>query len=159
MAVALRLPAGFLRRWSPIALLGVLAMLVLVLIPGLGVRLNGARQWFDLGFAHVQPSEVAKLIFALWGAHVLALRERYLTTTSLLVPVLPVFGVFSLLLIAEPDFGAVVTLGLVLVGLLWAGGMPLRWFGCFIGAAAVLVVIMVKIAPYRMARITAFMDP
>jgi cell division protein FtsW len=159
MLVALRLPAGFLRRWSPIALLAVIVMLMLVLVPFIGVKLNGARQWFDLGFAHLQPSEVGKLVFALWGAHVLALRERYLTTTSLLVPVLPVFGVFSLLLIAEPDFGAVISLGLVLVGLLWAGGMPLRWFGWFLGAAAVLVVILVKAAPYRMARITSFLDP
>jgi cell division protein FtsW len=159
MAVALRLPAGFLRRWSPIALIAVVAMLVLVLVPFIGVELNGARQWFDLGFALLQPSEIAKLVFALWGAHVLALRERYLTTTSLLVPVLPVFGVLSLLLIAEPDFGGVVSLGLVLVGLLWAGGMPLRWFGWFLVAGAVLVAIMVKVAPYRMARVTAFLDP
>jgi cell division protein FtsW len=159
MLVALRLPAGFLRRWSPIALLGVVAMLLLVLVPGIGLRLNGARQWFDLGFANLQPSEVAKLVFALWGAHVLALRERYLTTKSLLVPVLPVFGILSLLLIAEPDFGAVVSLGLVLIGLLWAGGMPLRWFGMLIGVAAAGIAIMVWVAPYRMARITAFLDP
>ena len=159
MLVALRLPAGFLRRWSPIALIVVAVMLVLVLVPFIGVKLNGARQWFDLGVAHLQPSEVGKLVFALWGAHVLALRERYLTTTSLLVPVLPVFGVLSLLLIAEPDFGAVVSLGLVLVGLLWAGGMPLRWFGWFLAGAAVLIVIMVQAAPYRMARITSFLDP
>ena len=136
MLVALRLPVGFLRRWSPIALLVVVGMLLLVLVPGIGLKLNGARQWFNLGFANLQPSEIAKLVFALWGAHVLALRERYLTTKSLLVPVLPVFGVLSLLLIAEPDFGAVVSLGLVLVGLLWAGGMPLRYFGWFVVAAA-----------------------
>ena len=159
MAVALRLPAGLLRRWSPIALVGVAVLLVLVLIPGIGVRLNGARQWFDLGFAHLQPSEIAKLVFALWGAHVLALRERYLTTRSLLVPVLPVFGVLSFLLILEPDFGAVVSLGLVLIGLLWAGGMPLRWFGVFIAAGATAVTAMVWLAPYRMRRITAFLDP
>jgi cell division protein FtsW len=159
MLVALRLPAGFLRRWSPIALIVVVAMLILVLVPGIGVRLNGARQWFDLGFAHLQPSEIAKLVFALWGAHVLALRERYLTTTSLLVPVLPVFGILSVLLIAEPDFGAVVSLGLVLVGLLWGGGMPLRWFGWFAVAAAAVLAAMVKLAPYRMARITSFLDP
>ena len=159
MLVALRLPAGFLRRWSPIALIAVFVMLLLVLVPFIGVKLNGARQWFDLGFAHLQPSEVGKLVFALWGAHVLALRERYLTTTSLLVPVLPVFGILSLLLIFEPDFGAVVSLGLVLVGLLWAGGMPLRWFGIFLAAGATLVVLMIWIAPYRMARITSFMDP
>jgi cell division protein FtsW len=159
MLVALRLPAGFLRRWSPIALLVVFGMLLLVLVPGIGLKLNGARQWFDLGFANLQPSEIAKLVFALWGAHVLALRERYLTTTSLLVPVLPVFGILALLLIAEPDFGAVVSLGLVLIGLLWGGGMPLKYFGVFLGVGAVAVAAMVWLAPYRMARVTSFLDP
>jgi cell division protein FtsW len=145
MLLALRLPAGFLRRWSPIALVGVIVLLLLVLV--VGVRLNGARQWFDLGFAHLQPSEIAKLVFALWGAHVLAMRERYLTTRSLLVPVLPVFGVLSLLLIVEPDFGAVVSLGLVLVGLLWGGDMPVRYFVLFAVTAAIVVVILVQAAP------------
>jgi cell division protein FtsW len=159
MLVALRLPVGLMRRWAPIALIVVVFLLLLVLVPGIGLKLNGARQWFDLGFANFQPSEAAKLIFALWGAHVLALRERYLTTTSLLVPVLPVFGILSLLLIAEPDFGGVVSLGLVLIGLLWSGGMPLRWFGIFIATGATAVVLMVWLAPYRMARITAFLDP
>jgi cell division protein FtsW len=159
MLVALRLPAGFLRRWSPIALLVVVFLLLLVLVPGVGLKLNGARQWFNLGFANFQPSEVAKLVFALWGAHVLALRERYMTTSSLLVPVLPVFGVLSLLMIVEPDFGSVVSLGLVLAGLLWAGGMPMKYFGGFVVVAAVLIVILVKAAPYRMARITSFLDP
>jgi cell division protein FtsW len=159
MFVALRLPSGLIRRWSPIALIVVAAMLLLVLVPGIGVRLNGARQWFDLGFALVQPSEIAKLVFALWGAHVLALRERYLTTTSLLVPVLPVFGILALLVIAEPDFGGVVSLGLVLVGLLWAGGMPLRWFLWAIAAGAAALAGVVAVSPERLARITSFMDP
>jgi cell division protein FtsW len=159
MLVALRLPTGLLRRWSPIALVVVVFLLLLVLVPGIGLKLNGARQWFNLGFANFQPSEAAKLIFALWGAHVLALRERYLTTKSLLVPVLPVFGVLSLLLIAEPDFGGVVSLGLVLTGLLWAGGMPLRWFGIFIATGATAIALLVWLAPYRAARITAFLDP
>jgi cell division protein FtsW len=157
MMVALRLPAGFLRRWSPIALIGVTLLLLLVLI--VGVRLNGAKQWFDLGFAHLQPSELAKLVFALWGAHVIALRERYLTTSSLLVPVLPVFGVLALLLLAEPDFGAVATLGLVLVGLLWAGGMPVRWFGLVAVGGAALLAVVVTVSPERMERITSFLDP
>jgi cell division protein FtsW len=159
MAVALRLPAGFLRRWSPIALIGVAVLLLLVLIPGIGVKVNGARQWFDLGFAYFQPSEVAKLVFALWGAHVVALRERYLTTSSLLVPVLPVFGVLSLLLIREPDFGAVATLGLVLVGLLWAGGMPIRWFGAVALAGGASLGLVVTFSAERMDRLTAFLDP
>ncbi|TKJ34064.1 putative lipid II flippase FtsW, partial [Blastococcus sp. CCUG 61487] len=159
MVVVMRLPVALLRRWAPIGLLVVAALLLLVLIPGIGQQRNGARQWISLGFTDFQPSELGKLVFALWGAHVLALRERYLTTKSLLVPVLPVFGVLSFLLILEPDFGGVVTLGLVLVGLLWAGGMPLRWFAALLGVAAVLTAVLVAVAPYRMARITSFLDP
>jgi cell division protein FtsW len=159
MLIALRLPVGTVRRWAPIGLLVSVLLLLLVLIPGIGKELNGARQWINLGFTDFQPSELAKLVFALWGAHVIALRERYLTTKSLLVPVLPVFGILSLLLIAEPDFGGVVSLGLVLIGLLWAGGMPLRYFGFFLAGAAALITLLVWVAPYRMARITAFLDP
>jgi cell division protein FtsW len=159
MLVALRLPVGFLRRWSPIALIGVALLLALVLVPGIGLKINGARQWFDLGFAHFQPSEVAKLVFALWGAHVLALRERYLTTKSLLVPVVPVFVVLSALLMAEPDFGAVVTLGLVLVGLLWAGGMPVRWFAAVAVAGAGALALVATFSLERRERLTAFLDP
>jgi cell division protein FtsW len=159
MLVALRMPTGLIRRWAPIALVVVAALLLLVLVPGIGVKLNGARQWFNLGFALLQPSEIAKLVFALWGAHVLALRERYLTTSSLLVPVLPVFGVLALLVIAEPDFGGVVTLGLVLAGLLWAGGMPLRWFGGAIASAVALIGLVALVSDERRARLTSFLDP
>jgi cell division protein FtsW len=159
MVVALRMPAGFLRRCSPYALLGVGFLLLVVLVPGIGMRINGARQWFNLGIAHLQPSEVAKLVFALWGAHVLALRERYLTTRSLLVPVVPVFLVLSGLLMLEPDFGSVVTLGLVLVGLLWAGGAPPKVWGVFVALAGAGIALLVVAAPYRAARITAFLHP
>jgi cell division protein FtsW len=159
MLIALRLPVGVLRRWSPIALIGVFVLLLAVLVPGIGMRINGARQWFNLGVAHLQPSEVAKLVFALWGAHVLAMRERYMTTRSLLVPVLPVFVLLSLTLILEPDFGSVVSLGLVLAGLLWGAGMPLRYFAGFTVLSAALMAIMIKAAPYRMARVTSFLDP
>jgi cell division protein FtsW len=159
MAVTMRLPIGLIRRWSPIALVVVAVLLLLVLVPGIGVKLNGARQWIDLGFTLFQPSELAKIVLALWGAHVLALRERYLTTASLLVPVLPVFGVLSLLIIAEPDFGGVVSLGLVLTGLLWAGGMPLRWFAAAVAGGAALLALVVTVSAERRDRLTSFLDP
>lgn len=159
MWLALRLPTGFLRRWSPVALLAVAGLLVLVLVPGVGVRLNGARQWFDLGVATLQPSEIAKLVFALWGAHILALRDRHLTVRPLLLPLVPVFIALSLLLLLEPDFGAAASLGLVLVGLLWAGSAPWRTWAGFAVLAAAAAAALVFLAPYRMARITAFLDP
>jgi cell division protein FtsW len=159
MLAALRLPVGRLRQWSGRGMLVVFALLVLVLIPGLGIRLNGSRAWFDLGFTNFQPSELAKLVFALWGAHVIALRERYLTTRSLLVPVLPVFGLLALLLLAEPDMGAVVSLGLVVAGLLWAGGLSGRGVAAAVVSVVALVWLMVQVAPYRMARFASFLDP
>src|SRR3712207_9216325 len=76
-----------------------------------------------------------------------------------MVPLLPVFGVLAFLLYLEPDFGGIVSLGLVLVGLLWGGGMPLRYFAWFAGVSALAIWVMVQAAPYRMARITAFLDP
>ncbi|SDO76507.1 cell division protein FtsW [Klenkia soli] len=159
MLVAVRLPVGHVRRYSGVALLVVAFLLVVVLVPGIGSELNGARQWFDLGVVNLQPSELSKLVLALWGAHVIALRERWLTTKSLLVPVLPVFGVLSLLLIREPDFGAVMIHALVVAGLLWAGGIRGRHIGIAAGVVAVLVVVMVQLAPYRLARVTSFLHP
>ncbi|WP_308123371.1 putative lipid II flippase FtsW [Modestobacter marinus] len=159
MVAAMRLPVSRIRQWSGRAMLVVFLLLVLVLVPGLGIKLNGSRAWFDLGVTNFQPSELGKLVFALWGAHVIALREKYLTTQSLLVPVLPVFVLMSLLLLAEPDMGAVVSLGLVVAGLMWAGGIGWRYVGWGVLGVAGLVWLMVAVAPYRMARLTSFIDP
>ncbi|MGY5882175.1 putative lipid II flippase FtsW [Modestobacter lacusdianchii] len=159
MLVAMRLPVGRIRQWAGRGMLLVFLLLLLVLVPGIGLKLNGSRAWFDLGFTNFQPSELAKLVFALWGAHVLALRERYLTTRSLLVPVIPVFVLMCLLLLAEPDMGAVVSLGLVVAGLMWAGGLSRRYIAGAVALVAALVALMVAVAPYRMARVTSFLDP
>jgi cell division protein FtsW len=159
LVVALRTPVGLVRRWALLALVASVVLLVLVLVPGIGMRLNGSRAWIDLGVTNFQPSEMAKLVFALWGAHVLAVRERFLTVQTLLVPVLPVFAVLSLLLYLEPDFGGIVSLGLVLVGLLWGAGLPRRFFAGFAVVGAAGLALMVAVAPYRLERITAFLDP
>ncbi len=159
LLVAVRLPVGLVRRWARLGLIVAVVLLVAVLVPGIGMELNGSRAWIDLGFTTFQPSELAKLVFALWGAHVLAVRERFLTVKTLLVPLLPVFAVLSLLLYREPDFGGIVSLGLVLVGLLWAGGLPWRWWAGFTAVGVAAVVVMVSQASYRLERVTSFLDP
>jgi cell division protein FtsW len=159
LGVAVRLPAGLIRRWSPVALAAVTALLVAVLIPGIGVVYNGSRAWISLGFTDFQPSELSKLVVALWGAHVIANRGRHLTVRTLLVPLLPVFALLCVLLMQEPDFGAVVSLTLVLAGLLWAGGLPGRLWGIGIATAATLAYVLVTSNPERTERVTSFLHP
>ncbi|SFO28702.1 cell division protein FtsW [Geodermatophilus obscurus] len=159
LAVAVRLPAGWIRRWSPVALGAVTVLLVAVLVPGIGVEYNGSRAWISLGFTDFQPSELTKLVVALWGAHVLALRGRHLTVRTLLLPLLPVFVLLCGLLMLEPDFGAVVSLLLVVTGLLWAGGLPARLWGIGIASAATLAYVLVTSSPERTERVTSFLHP
>lgn len=157
--VAVRLPVGYLRRYSGIALLVVTVMLLAVLVPGIGKELNGARQWISLGVVDVQPSELAKLVLALWGAHVIALREKWLTTKALLVPVVPAFLLLAALVLLEPDMGATVGLGLVVAGLLWSGGLPGRWIAGLGALAVAAVAVTALSASYRAARVFSFLDP
>ncbi len=157
--VAVRLPIGYLRRYSGIALVVVTVMLLAVLVPGIGKELNGARQWISLGLVDVQPSELAKLVLALWGAHVIALREKWLTTKALLVPVVPAFLLLALLVLAEPDMGATVGLGLVVAGLLWSGGLPGRWIAGLGVVAVAGIAVTALSASYRAARVFSFLDP
>src|SRR3954468_1777080 len=175
MLVALRLPIGRLRRWSSRGMLVAFGLLAVVMlpIPGVTLELNGARAWFNLGFTNFQPSELAKLVFALWGAHVIATREKYLTTQALPTPALPAFllmslppppglrplVLLSLRLRAEQDVGGVVSLLLVVAGLMWAGGLSRRYIGYAVLLVAGVVTLMVALAPYRLARVTGFIDP
>jgi cell division protein FtsW len=159
LGVAVHLPAGWIRRWSSVALLAVTVLLVAVLVPGIGSEYNGSRAWISLGFTDFQPSELTKLVVALWGAHVLALRGRHLTVRTLLLPLLPVFVLLCGLLMLEPDFGAVVSLLLVVAGLLWAGGLPGRMWGLGVAGAATLAYVVVVSDPERTERVTSFLRP
>jgi cell division protein FtsW len=155
---ALLTPATVLRRWSARGLLLIAFLLLAVLVPGIGVKVAGARKWFNLGVGYFQPSEFAKLAFALWGAHLLVLR-RNLSTRSLLLPIAPVFVVLFLLIVVEPDFGSAVSFLVVLVGLLWAAGAPRRVWFWLIGVAVVGGGGLISLAPYRVARFTSFLNP
>ncbi|HEV7186573.1 MAG TPA: putative lipid II flippase FtsW [Blastococcus sp.] len=157
--VALLTPAAVLRRWSGRSLLLIAFLLLVVLVPGVGVKVGGARKWFNLGVGYFQPSEFAKLAFGLWGAHLIVLRQRFLTTRTLLLPIVPVFAGLAALIVVEPDFGSAVSFLVVLVGLLWAGGAPRRVWFWLIGVSAVAAFALISLAPYRAARFTSFLNP
>lgn len=147
------------RRWSFVMLLGVLALLVAVLIPGVGAAFQGARRWIHLGPLFFQPAELAKLALilalALWiereGGRSLA-GERAL---PFLVPV----ALVGVLVLAQPDFGTVVIITLIVFALFFAAGAPLRQIGYLAGVLTVLFALAIAVQPYRLERFRTYLNP
>ena len=124
--------------------------------------INGARRWIDIGPLQVQPSEFAKLAILLWGADLLARKQQLGTlrrARHLFVPLLPGFVVVVALVMAEPDLGTTLCFMMILLGLLWMIGMPLRYFLGVLVAIAGAVLLLAVAAPYRLQRLTTFTDP
>ena len=142
-------------------LLGFAALLlVLVLIPGLGVSINGSRRWLRLGALSFQPAELAKLALVVYLAAFLARKREQLDDVwQGLVPPLAVGGVLAGLVLLQPDLGNAVTLLVLTVGLLFLGGARTSWLAMLALAALPLAAVAVWMAPYRMRRVFAFLDP
>jgi cell division protein FtsW len=162
MWVAATLPPRAFRTLSyPLLLLSVLA-LVLVLVPGLGASAGVATRWISFGSFQLQPSEPAKLSLVLWGADLLARKEKLRQLTEwrqLLIPLLPGAGLLVLLVMLGDDLGTTLVLLTIFLALFWVVGAPGRLFLGIAGLIGVLVAILIVVEPYRMQRLTGFLDP
>ena len=138
-----------------VALLALLA----VLIPGLGVRVNGARRWVELGLMRGQPSELAKVAMVFAVAHYCGVNQRHMPTLvrGFLVPCAGI-GLFGLLIIAEPDFGTAALTGVVGFAMLFLAGARLRYLIPTALTGLGLFALAVWHDPVRFGRITAFLD-
>ncbi|GAA3461949.1 putative lipid II flippase FtsW [Saccharothrix longispora] len=157
--VVLRIPLRRFRHGSTMAMLVCVIMLCLVLTP-LGTVAGGAQSWFTVGPVSFQPIEPAKLALALWGSHVLVTKRALLDQyRHLLVPVVPVALVVFALVMLQPDLGGTITLGVVLMSLLWFVGAPMRLFGVIAVGAVTSAVVLAVGADYRMKRVQTFLNP
>jgi len=158
--LGLRLRPRAYRLLAYPALLLALGLLAAVLLPGIGEKVHSARRWIDFGPVQLQPSEPAKLALTLWGADLLVRKHRLLgRLRHLALPLLPVTAVLAGLVMLEPDLGTTLCLGLVLFGLLWTVGTPARFFALLTALVGVAVVALIYYEPYRLVRLTAFLDP
>ncbi|HEY3736523.1 MAG TPA: putative lipid II flippase FtsW [Jatrophihabitans sp.] len=133
-----------------------------VLVPGIGVDINDSRRWLDIGPLQLQPSEFAKLALLLWGGDLLARKQQFGTlrrTRHLFIPLLPGFLVVAALVAKEPDLGTTCCLVLILLGLLWMVGMPLRYFALLLITLSAGVLAIARLMPARWERVTTFMHP
>jgi len=152
-----------MRVWQslgPLMLLLALVLLCVVLIPGVGHEVNGSRRWVRLGIMNLQVSEPARLCLLVYLAGYVvrqqkALREQFV---GFLRPML-VLSLGCALLLAEPDFGAAIVLLATALVMLFVAGARVRDFLLFFSAAVVAMVILAVTSPYRMKRLTGFLDP
>jgi cell division protein FtsW len=148
------------RRYTPLLLLVAFALLVLVLIPGFGREINGARRWLGAGPLQFQPSEIMKLALVLHSASILAARPKIARSLrGVAGPVLGVGGAAVLLIMGQPDLGTSLVICFTMAALLVAAGLPMRQLGLVALAGAVLVLLFALFEPYRRARLTTFLNP
>jgi cell division protein FtsW len=157
MMAASRFDYRRLRQLAPGLVLVALGGCLLVLV--VGSRINGARRWIEVGPATFQPSELAKLAIAVWAAAYLCKRPAPRTLKELARPVGLLLGLFSLLILAEPDLGTAISLAVVLIAVLLISGTPMPTLAAGTGIAVSIGLIAIWFEPYRRARIFSFLDP
>lgn len=159
MAVMMRYDYKKLRKFAGIGLLICMVLLLAVYIPGLGVKINGARRWLRLGF-NLQPVELAKIALIIYMAHSLTKKQKKVREfVSGIVPYAIVLGIILTLLMFQPDLGSAMTLIAVAVAMLFVAGMRYAYIGYVLAILIPLGSLFVVNSAYRMQRITAFLDP
>ncbi|MBA3997203.1 MAG: putative lipid II flippase FtsW [Candidatus Accumulibacter sp.] len=159
-AVAFQVPLNTWQQLAPWLFVSGFVLLALVLIPGIGRDVNGARRWLSLGFANLQPSELMKLFAVLYAAdytvrkmpHMHDLKKAFLPMAGAMIAV-------GILLLKEPDFGAFVVIISIAIGILFLGGMRARLFAVLIVVLITAFAVLIIVSPYRRDRIFGFMDP
>lgn len=158
--VAFQIPLATWQRWSPWLFVAGSVLLALVLIPGIGRDVNGARRWLPLGIANLQPSELMKLFAVLYAADYTARKMPYMDDLKkAFLPLASAMVAVGILLLKEPDFGAFVVIISIAMGILFLGGMRARLFVVLILLLAAAFAALIIFSPYRRDRIFGFMDP
>ena len=148
------------QRLAPYLFAGTLVLLALVLVPGIGKGVNGAKRWLSFKVFNLQPSELMKLFVVLYAADYTVRKQQFMHKfTKGFMPMAAAVAVVGLLLLLEPDLGAFGVIVCVAMGILFLGGINGIWFG---GIGATLVGIfslVIMLSPWRRERIFAYMNP
>ena len=155
-----QIPIATWQQLAPWLFVAGFVLLALVLVPGVGRDVNGARRWLSFGVANLQPSELMKLFAVLYAAdytvrkmpHMHDLKKAFLPMAGAMVAV-------GILLLKEPDFGAFVVIIAIAIGILFLGGMRARLFAVLIFVLLAAFAVLIIVSPYRRDRIFGFMDP
>ncbi len=158
--VAFNIPVALWQKMAPYLFLVGLALLVLVLIPGVGRVVGGSRRWLSLFVINLQPSEFMKLFAAMYVADYTVRKAAVMDSFKKgFMPMLFVMLLVGGLLLAEPDFGAFAVIAAISISILWLGGINGRIFGGLIVLLVIGFIFLIWSSPYRLERVIGFMDP
>ncbi len=158
--VAFNIPIAWWQKMAPYLFLLGLALLVLVLIPGIGRVVGGSRRWLSLFVINLQPSELMKLFAAMYVADYTVRKAALMDSfTRGFMPMLVVMLLVGGLLLREPDFGAFAVIAAISISILWLGGIDGRIFAGLLALLVVGFIFLIWSSPYRLERVIGFMDP
>ncbi|AXK38746.1 putative lipid II flippase FtsW [Crenobacter cavernae] len=159
-AAAFQVPtAAWQKNASRLFIVG-LVLLVAVLIPGIGKVVNGSRRWISLVVLNFQPSELMKFATVMYAAdYTFRKSAKMHSFTQGFLPMLAAIVAVAFLLLMEPDFGALMVVMTIAMGILFLGGINLRIFGGLAVMAMMAIVLLIVTSPYRLKRVLGFMDP
>ncbi|MGZ8226952.1 MAG: putative lipid II flippase FtsW [Methylococcaceae bacterium] len=152
-----------MRNWEKIGpwlFIAGLLLLIIVLIPGLGIKVNGATRWLSLGGLTIQVSEMVKFFAVVYMAGYVTRHQQSIQQSAFgLIKPLLLFSVASLLLLLEPDFGSAIVILIIAMGIMFLVGARLSQFIMLLLLVSVMAALLVYLEPYRMKRVTSFLDP
>ncbi len=155
-----RVPLWLWQKAAPWLFLLGIVLLVVVLIPGIGREVNGARRWIPLGITGFQPSELMKLFVVLYAADYTVRKAAFMDDFRKgFLPMFAVMTFIAFLLLREPDFGGLVVVTTIAMAILFLGGLNWRLFAGLAALLALAFVVLIFSSPYRLQRILGFMDP
>lgn len=158
--VVSRIPMGFWQKYAPYFFIFTLILLVLVLIPGIGKGVNGARRWIPFRIFNLQPSELMKLFIVLYAADYTVRKQNVMKKLSKgFLPMASALGLIGLLLLLEPDLGALVVIVAIAMGILFLGGFNGVWFFGIITTLVGIFSAVIMLSPWRRERIFAYLNP
>jgi len=158
--IAFQIPMRLWQKYSLYPFLIGMTLLILVLIPGIGNEVNGSRRWLPLFVVNLQPSEFMKLFIAMYVANYTIKRAAYLDHFRRgFLPIFMVMAMLGFLLLQQPDFGAFVVITIIVMAILFLGGMNLKLFGGIIGVLLVSALALIWLSPYRLQRVISTLKP
>lgn len=159
-AIAMRVELREVEKYNQLLLLGCFALLLVVFIPGLGVTINGARRWINLGISRFQTVEVVKVLYIIWlSSYLVRFRDEVNATWLAMLKPVGVVGMLVVLLLLQPDFGSSMLLLSITTCMLVLGGAPLKRILLPALVMVIALALLVYFEPYRMRRVTSFMNP